>query len=52
MKGSSRVMEKSDSALHLEASFLVREVWKGFFIFCCERINDNRAVHEVGVGKV
>lgn len=31
MKGSSRVMEKSDFALHLEASLLVREVWKGFF---------------------
>ena len=24
-------MEKSDFALHLEASLLVREVWKGFF---------------------
>ena len=26
-------MEKSDFALHLEASLLVREVWKGFFYF-------------------
>lgn len=40
MKGSSRVMEKSDFALHLEASLLVREVWKDSFLFCWERIND------------
>ena len=31
MKGSSGVIGKSDFALHLEASLLVREVWKGFF---------------------
>lgn len=34
-------MEGSDFALHLEASLLMRQVWKGFLLFSCwERIID------------